>query len=260
MLLRLFLLILLLAGPGWTLEAATSLAGVAATDNLVEKKIGSAHWGPCEVGDLLKPGDRIRTGASSSASLLLADKTMMRLAQNTEILIVDLAEKDGGFWRSFQLNSGRVWSDVTPGSGHFEVKGPNAVAAVKGTAFEVDADGEEDGTDVRVWEGQVECRSLSDADGPLQINANEEFRAYRRKKAFRTLINPVNADPWQKWNLETRKRWRAFTAKHPQRLRLSREILRQYRQQHHQPSPAVQRKVRQLKNRVQGNPPPRRRR
>jgi hypothetical protein len=124
------------------LEAATHEAGVAAVDHSVQVQL-HGKWRAAVVGDVLHNGDRIKTGVKSTATLMLCDKTVMRMSQKTEIVVNDLSVGEkGNLVRSFQLMTGRVWSDVVPNQVNpttFEVRGPNAVAAVKGTAFEVDA-------------------------------------------------------------------------------------------------------------------------
>ena len=140
------------------LEAAGRQAGVASTGNKVELRLASTNkWITCQVGDLLAPGDTIKTGPKSTAALLLSDQTMMRLGENTEITLVSMAENSGSLTEKFMLGVGRAWANVTPGN-HLQIEGPNAVAAVKGTVLEMDCPGR-GLTKVRVWEGVVECQS-----------------------------------------------------------------------------------------------------
>ena len=208
---------------GKQVEAATSQAGVAATDNQVEKSLGSGSWQSCQVGDVLRAGDKIRTGKESSASLLLADHSMMRLASNTELKIVDLTEQENGcLVRRFQLSVGRVFSDVTPaGKGNpsvYEVKGPNAVAAVHGTAFEMDATDQGADTDVQVWDGTVACRGAQEGAKEEMVGANSSLRINQAGAFQRFQFTRQHADVWQEENLRTRDRWRSMSNRMGRRL------------------------------------------
>lgn len=249
-----------------TLDAATSQAGVASTDNRVEKSLkAGGGWVVCQVGDVLRAGDKLRTAQDSSASLLLADHSVMRLGPNTEILIVDLTEQeDGCLVRRFQLSLGRVFSDVTPSAGKpsiYEVKGPNAVAAVRGTAFDMDT-AEVGSTDVKVWDGTVEVKGQQEGaksemvrgDGAENhLRVNQEGR-YQRLRFLRD-----HADAWQVENLETRKRWRALAATMPARVQLNAANMRQFNQVRHRLTPQqkqfIQRRLEQFRRNHRPNNP-----
>lgn len=246
-----------LAGGAWigstkVLEAATTQAGVAATDNKVEKKPKTAQsWAPCETGDILGAGDRIRTGPGSAATLLLADKSVMRMSQNTEILLVTLdSGENDSLIRRFQLSAGRVWSDVTPGAptgSVFEVHGPNAVASVKGTAFEVGA--EDADTEITVWEGQVEALNpqidtVPELIGPA--HPYNSFRAAHRARGRKFKRDIASMSQWQQWNMERRRAWLEAHPRLPQRIRFERQMLRDFQRRFHKAPPHLQRRLKPL--------------
>ncbi|MGE0488023.1 MAG: FecR domain-containing protein [Vulcanimicrobiota bacterium] len=193
-------------------EVATDQAAVIQVSGTVEgRPAGQSSWRPLVESSLLRAGDRIRTRSGSGAAILLSDQTIMKLAENTELLLVDLRLSENGNWiRRFQLQVGRVWSDVTPmerSDSIFEVRGPDAMAAVKGTAFEVEVDAE--ATEVRVWEGSVlatrEDGQASDLVGADPRFAHNRFRVARGGAVSRSRFSSSQADPWQKWNLENRR-------------------------------------------------------
>lgn len=226
------------------LQAATSQAGVAATDNQVQKSLGKSQtWQNCQVGDILQAGDRIKTGKNSSASLLLADQSVMRIGSGTELEIVDLTEQENGcLMRRFQLRVGRVFADVTPGAptgSVYEVKGPNAVAAVHGTAFELDT-ANPGGTDVKVWDGSVDCRGTApDAKSELvAANSTEnQFRADTAGKYERLHFSQEHADAWQTENWKTRQAWRRMTPGMSRRLTFTKSTFQQFQRAHFQMTP-----------------------
>jgi len=235
----LLLLALMLPGSAKDFEAAATQAGVVGADGRVEKQVKGASWAPCAVGDILTTGDKVRTRPDSSASLMFTDKTVLRMGANTTITLIDISETpDGSLVRKIGQESGRTWSDVTPNPAKpttFEVHGPNAVAAVRGTSFEVDADSAD--TDVLVWEGEVDCLA-GGSTAPTRIFAGQgrknRFKAARGGRGVAESFNPdEHLDGFRQWNLENRARQKAWFAKLPQRVKLNAVELRNWAAQHH---------------------------
>jgi len=135
---------------------------------------------------LLQPGDAVKTGKGAFAVVLLDNLTSLRLGQGSELKIVTFEKGE--------LSSGRSWVNANPGKVQtttFELKGPNAVAAVKGTSFEMMVEGGQ--AQVRVWEGTVSCRS---AEAAMDVGPGKGFRAGK------LLVSGGPADGWQQWNLD----------------------------------------------------------
>lgn len=191
------------------LEVAAHQAAVLKVAGQVHAQVGSRTWAQLNEGSMLHTGDRIKTGPDGFAAIILSDQTVLKLAENTELVLVDLREtEEANLIRRFQLSVGRVWSDVTPrerSGSVFEIEGPQATAAVKGTAFEVDAG--EGQTEVRVWEGSVEAS----ADGQKFLLGADRNRFQHDRFQMRSgrpqvmRLNRATPDDWQKWNLENRK-------------------------------------------------------
>ena len=204
------------AAPVWAkaVEAITSQAGVAATDKEVKKSLGGGAWQNCQVGDILHAGDKIKTGEESTAWLLLADRSVMRLAPNTKLTILDLVEQENGCWvRRFQLSLGRVFADVTPAPNGsqsvYEIKGPTAVAAVHGKAFEMDLTGKKGATDMKVWDGTVGSRKAKTGDYEVPVGVNSQLRVHQDGTPQRLTLTRQQADVWQEESLKTRDKWRS---------------------------------------------------
>lgn len=171
------LLLLCLTLAATAFEAVATKAGLASTLGTVQKQVGGA-WSAAQPGDLLVPGNRVRTGKNSLAVVLLDDVTSLRLGPSSELVITTLDK--------MQLATGRVWVNAVPAGRKgttFELQGPNAVAAVKGTSFEM--------TDTRmlVWSGQVEC-------GGQLVRTGYEFTGGQVREF--TMV----ADTFQNWNLQ----------------------------------------------------------
>lgn len=102
---------------------------------------------PIVQGDSLPEGSRVRTGNNSYLSLEFADGTVARILSNTSIRLDHIRENSSTkqSQRIIYLEQGNTDISVTPAakrtSNHFKIITPQAVAAVRGTRFIVNADG-----------------------------------------------------------------------------------------------------------------------
>jgi hypothetical protein len=110
---------------------------------------------PVELGQLLGEGDRIVTLEGAGLHLVLADGSSLVLGPNTEVTLHALGSGAPGSKTLLQVLKGLInlMVEKQDPSSVFEVETANAIAAVKGTDFEVDADA--DNTQVTVNEGEV---------------------------------------------------------------------------------------------------------
>ncbi len=93
-------------------------------------------------GDLLNVGDSIRTKSGSKAQVLFRDKSVLRLAQNSKVLVKDyrLDDKERRISAVIELSRGKARAIIakTPSGASFVIKTPNTEGTVKGsdvTAF-----------------------------------------------------------------------------------------------------------------------------
>lgn len=102
---------------------------------------------PIVQGDSLPEGSRVRTGNNSYLSLEFTDGTVARILSNTNIRLDRIRENSATkqSQRIIYLEQGNTDISVTPAAkrtpNHFKVITPQAVAAVRGTRFTVNADG-----------------------------------------------------------------------------------------------------------------------
>jgi hypothetical protein len=197
------LLGLILLAPGHRLSAddADPDASSAATVLNME---GSAQvqedqdWRNLEVGEPLVTGDRVRTGADSSLHLLLADGSSVVLGPNSEATLDSLGDGKEGSETFVGLVNGLVNAMVEhlkPGA-RFEINTDNAVAAVKGTDFEVSASADA-GAAVTVNNGVVQLGDRAGmhfapvAPGEQRVFFNGRLGLARRLRAdeFRAFQN-----------------------------------------------------------------------
>lgn len=126
---------------------------------------GVGNWQGCSQGMKVSAGDRLATEAESRLEIRLDDGSLLRLGASSQL---DLQAT--GTVTKLKLWFGKLGASVkklvNPQS-KFEVETPTVVAAVRGTEFRVDVDGEEQedpleaGTEVAVYEGEVEVTDLA---------------------------------------------------------------------------------------------------
>ena len=117
------------------------------------------------LGQAVAAGDVITTGANSFVTLALSDGSRVTLPSQSRIRIeaLDRIALDGRLERRFRLENGRGEFNVAPRQhpeDRFLVRTPVAVAAVRGTEFDIDTDGRD--SIITVDEGVVSSRSADD--------------------------------------------------------------------------------------------------
>ena len=120
-------------------------------------------------GEVLAAGDTIRSADGARAVLTYFEGSTVSIEPNSELTIETAsANPDGSTVVVMQQNVGRTWHVVTKlitGNSRYEVKTPASTASVRGTAFQVDSDGER--TVVTTSEGTV-VALVADPDRPGQ--------------------------------------------------------------------------------------------
>ena len=144
---------------------ATTAAILYIESGIVEVDNGNG-WQVASDEMQLHLNDKVRTSASSSASIALYEGEIIRLEENTEVSIDELSQE------SITINqkSGSTWNKITKISGikDYDVETPTTVATVRGTGFGVRISAE---TDLLVDEGIVNFKYGSDE---ADVNAGEK--------------------------------------------------------------------------------------
>ncbi len=106
-------------------------------------------WLPLQTGEMLKSGAVVKTGAKSRADLFLGiNGSMLRLAANTELkftrLTIEQSPIEPIAQTEMELISGRIIGNVRklPMGSSYVIKTPKGEAKVKGTVYDINADGE----------------------------------------------------------------------------------------------------------------------
>ncbi|HET9064108.1 MAG TPA: FecR domain-containing protein, partial [Candidatus Binatia bacterium] len=114
------------------------------------KRVDGADWQPVAMDDKFCPGDSVRTSAGSRADILLGDQSVLRVREQTT-LVVEGPKDEGSYVLDLLQGAAHFFS--RQGARNLEVQTPYTVAGVRGTEFGVEVDGA--ATTVRVFEGSV---------------------------------------------------------------------------------------------------------
>ncbi|HET9977504.1 MAG TPA: FecR domain-containing protein, partial [Burkholderiaceae bacterium] len=156
---------------GATLQIPTRLLRSEAAPARVEQVVGEVRAGgaPVKAGESLAEGAALSTGGDGSAVVRLADGSLLRLASGSALQVERvrrypaLDHVDSGV----KLGAGRVEvqaAKAQAGKPGFEVRTPQGVLGVRGTAFRVNAQGgDRPVTRGEVLEGAVQFAAGSDA-------------------------------------------------------------------------------------------------
>ena len=158
------------SGDGDVAQTAT----LVQTSGLVEIAApGDDYWNRVAAGIEINVGDQIRTGPSTTASLVFPNNSRLDLKADTLAKIVQMhVDPDDRQVISIYQTAGETRSQVQPLSGRFEIRTPSALATVHGTIFSVTV-GANDATYVKVIEGEVDVAS-GDLDISRIVGPGEE--------------------------------------------------------------------------------------
>ncbi len=178
----------LLVSPAWANVAEiVSLNGRGETRPPQE-----TQWREARVQQYLDAGYFVRTGDQSSMALLFADKTQVRLAQNS-LFQVKAASGSPSQPTALQLRQGRAWAQAKSGPGRVQMETPSAIAAIQGTDWVMEVD-EAGNTQLIVLHGEVH---LFNAHGSVTVQSNEQARVAPGQAPVKLiLLNPADRVQW----------------------------------------------------------------
>ncbi|RZJ14097.1 MAG: hypothetical protein EON50_07215 [Acidovorax sp.] len=166
---------------------------------------GTEPWSPAALAQQLRPGADVRTLALSSAALLLADRTQIRMAAEAQVRLCESQPAR----TVLELAAGRLWARTKKTPAALQLQTPAALAVVRGTDWdvEVDAAGR---TTLTVLSGLVE---LSNAQGSVQLGPAEQGTAEPgRAPVKRLLVSPRDRVQWVMAYPANVARWAEFQA------------------------------------------------
>lgn len=170
------------------IESGKSGIGTVITANSFDTYVIRAGARPpgekAKVGLPLFEGDTVLTKELGKADILLDDGSLVRLRENTNLVLKD--KKPGQSKGRLQVLLGRIWAKVTTRENLLEIETPSAVAAIKGTALELIVP-DKLHTTLIVWDGAVE---FMNEFGKVLVRAAQQSAAEQGKAPG----EPVNVD------------------------------------------------------------------
>lgn len=191
---------------GGRVDAA--LARLAALQDVVDvRPTPEAIYEAGTLGQDLEGGNQVRTGSPGFAEVAYRDGSLARLDAATTLTVTELATAPTSPDVQVDLDAGRVWNrvrDITESDGRYEVDAPVGIAAVRGTAFDVDCRAAEDtGCVFTVVEGEVALTNAAGDDlvlTPIQQAPVAPDGTFGAVTEF-TLAELLASDPWFALNL-----------------------------------------------------------
>lgn len=139
---------------------------------------GEAEEIAASKGMPLQNGDRIKTGADSSAEISFEGNSVILLRSHSDFTLQSLSQKE----TVFRLALGSILAKIQSlaGMGSLSVHTPTAIAAVRGTEFGVEIAADSQATHVGVFdEGKVEVRGAGAAGPSETLLMNQETQVFR---------------------------------------------------------------------------------
>ena len=166
---------------------------------------GGDVWQPLKVGNIVKPGTAIQTDDKSHVDLVLgpemvsyqpsAEQNWIRIWGKSLLSIDKLTVMHNGADvvtdTQLDLKAGHIYGVVPKMSAgsRYEVKLPNGVAGIRGTVYDISAEGV-----VKVFQGSVVLAYVG-PDGSTQT----QVIMGSPKSAPLTGAPPAISEPWRKW-------------------------------------------------------------
>ncbi len=158
-----------------------------ATGTVLHSPAGRESWNPAQTGLSLKPGDRLQTGPDSRAALLLSDQSILRVSEQTLILIQ--TPKDLTALQRFRLILGKIFFFDREEPRRIEFETPLATGAIRGTEFILESSQNPDSTLLAMLDGEV---SLSNELGSLTLTSGQSASVSPRSAPIQTSARTPN--------------------------------------------------------------------
>lgn len=188
------------AGPAAVATDAPAAQIVALAGQGQTRPRGEGPWSPAILSQQLGAGAGVRTLELSSAALLLADRTQIRMSANAQLRLCESQPE-----RSLlELAAGRLWARTKKTPASLQLQTPAALAVVRGTDWDVEVDGA-GRTTLTVLSGQVD---LSNDFGRVELGPAEQGYAEPGKAPVkRVLVRPRDRVQWVMANPVDPTRW-----------------------------------------------------
>lgn len=154
-------------------ETATNAPNLECVLASIERKVevatrGTIAWRPARTNEVLAPGDRLRTGLRSRATLRWSELSVVRVNELTTIEIEPPTRRDQK--PKLDLKSGAAYFFSRERPADIEFRTPVASGAIRGTEFHL-AVSENGRTELTLLNGEVR---LENAQGALELRSGEQ--------------------------------------------------------------------------------------
>jgi tetratricopeptide (TPR) repeat protein len=166
---------------------------------------GAGHpWEPASIGQSLEPGDEVRTGPDSNASILCVDESQIKLNENTIVILKSIApsprlqpvtpaKAQPPPSSLYQVPQGEIWLRNKQEKFHFELQTPAVTAIIRGTELNIRV-APNGATKVLLLEGHV-C--VANPQGEVCLVPGEQGYAVPGHKPIKqVLVRPTDAVQW----------------------------------------------------------------
>lgn len=154
------------SAPSLPLDTESHVLEVSGS--LTLSKAGSSEWISSRPGDLLHVGDRVQTGPQSRAALQFSDRSILRLSENTTLVIHPPRNQEK---RRFGLLQGLLFFLNRERPSEIEFETPVSTGAIRGTEFSLSQPTNGEPTRLFLYDGLVD---LTSAGGTLSLSSGEQ--------------------------------------------------------------------------------------
>lgn len=178
---------------------------------------GTKEWETGYSGTKMLLGDAVKTGVNSRGVLKFFNGTMVRLGDDTEVVLTDITKRNDVEKIGLTLNHGSVWVNKIRSEGveqsDLQVRTSHMLVIDVGTTFEVESDSVET---VRVMKGNVNVQILgTDSDkssilDTIQVGVGQELnldeavmKAFQNRETpsvLMALSDQFKLSDWYLWN------------------------------------------------------------
>jgi len=183
----------------------TLSATLSASEGDVQADLQNKGYEKALLDTIIRPGDKIKTGLQSNAIIKLENGSILRLGENTEITLQNLAEKN----ILMEQLKGRTYHNISQ-TNNYQIKYANVLATALGTKFEFITNPDKNYVAVLDFENKVKVEILDNQEMLLaaRLDPNEkallDLNAAKKDKLKIDNFDLKNLekDPWYKWNFD----------------------------------------------------------
>jgi Flp pilus assembly protein TadD len=179
--------------PALAIDAGAAAEILSLEGKGEQKSATSTDWQAAKVRQVLAPGDFVRTLAAARMALLFADRTQLRLHQNSVLQVKAIAGPAQDPTSLF-LQVGRAWTQTRRAlDSRLKMETPTATVGIRGTDWDIEV-GPDGKTLLTVLSGVV---ALSNQHGELVVYSNEAALVEPGKAPVKIqLSNPRDRIQW----------------------------------------------------------------